>query len=119
MLPTLTVLPGVTLVLVDLPILTPSSNSALRGATLEVVGGTTLNNITYIQSWIRVSGLVSGWFWITVDNFFVDWVTCRSVGCTSSSADTSNSQVAKYRLVSVLLQYLLYLFCIIACSVIL
>ena len=40
----------------------------------------------------------------------------RLYGCTSSSADTSNSYVATYRLVSVLLQYL---FCIIACSVIL
>ena len=41
MLPTLTVLPGVTLVLVGGPILTPSSNPALRGVNLEVVGGTT------------------------------------------------------------------------------
>ena len=40
-LPTLTVLPGVTLVLVGGPILTPSSNPALRGVNLEVVGGTT------------------------------------------------------------------------------
>ena len=36
------VLPGVTLVLVGGPILTPSSNPALRGVNLEVVGGTTL-----------------------------------------------------------------------------
>ena len=43
----------------------------------------------------------------------------RLYGCTFSSADTSNSYVAKYRLVSVRLQYLLYLFFIIACSVIL
>ena len=43
----------------------------------------------------------------------------RLYGCTYSSADTSNFYVAKYRLVSVLLQYLLYLFCIIACLVIL
>ena len=43
-LPTLTVLPGVTLVLVDGPILTPSSNPALRGVNLEVVGGTTQEN---------------------------------------------------------------------------
>ena len=42
MLPMLTVLPGVTLVLVGGPILTPSSNPALRGVNLEVVGGTTL-----------------------------------------------------------------------------
>ena len=41
MLPTLTVLPGATLVLVDGPILTPSSNPALHGVNLEVVGGTT------------------------------------------------------------------------------
>ena len=41
-------------------------------------------------------------------------------GCTSSStADTSNSYVAKYILVSILLHYLVYLFCFIACSVIL
>ena len=40
MLPTLTVLPGVTLVLVGGPILTPSSNPALRGVNLEVVGRT-------------------------------------------------------------------------------
>ena len=38
MLPTLAVLPGVTLVLVGEPILTPSSNPALRGVNLEVVG---------------------------------------------------------------------------------
>ena len=36
-------LPGVTLVLVGGPILTPSSNPALCGVNLEVVGGTTLN----------------------------------------------------------------------------
>ena len=41
MLPTLTVLAGVTPVLVGGPILTPSSNPALRGVNLEVVGGTT------------------------------------------------------------------------------
>ena len=41
MLPNLTVLPGVTLVLVGGPILTPSSNLAFRGVNLEVVGGTT------------------------------------------------------------------------------
>ena len=41
MLPTLTVLPGVTLVLVGGPILTPSSNPALRGVNLEVVGAPT------------------------------------------------------------------------------
>ena len=35
-------LPSVTLVLVGGPILTPSSNPALRGVNLEVVGGTTL-----------------------------------------------------------------------------
>ena len=45
----------------------------------------------------------------------VDWL----YECASSSADTSNSYVAKYRLVSVLLQCFLYLFCIIACSAIL
>ena len=39
--PTLAVLPGVTLVLVGEPILTPSSNPALRGVNLEVVGETT------------------------------------------------------------------------------
>ena len=42
MLLTLTVLPGVALVLVGEPILTPSSNPALRGVNLEVIGGTTL-----------------------------------------------------------------------------
>ena len=42
MSPTLAVLPGVTLVLVGEPILTPSSNPALRGVNLEVVGETTL-----------------------------------------------------------------------------
>ena len=36
--PTLAVLPGVTLVLVGEPILTPSINPALRGVNLEVVG---------------------------------------------------------------------------------
>ena len=36
-------LPTLTLVLVGGPILTPSSNPALRGVNLEVVGGTTLN----------------------------------------------------------------------------
>ena len=41
MLPTLTGLPGVTLVLVGRPILTQSSNPALRGVNLEVVGGPT------------------------------------------------------------------------------
>ena len=41
MLPKLTVLPGVTLVLVGGPILTPTSNQALRGVNLEVVGGPT------------------------------------------------------------------------------
>ena len=41
-LPTLTVLLCVTLVLVGGPILTPSSNPALRGVNLEGVGGTTL-----------------------------------------------------------------------------
>ena len=41
MLPTLTGLPSVTLVPVGGPILTPSSNPALRGVNLEVVGGTT------------------------------------------------------------------------------
>ena len=39
MLPTLTGLPGVTLVLVDGPILTRSSNPALRGVNLKAVGG--------------------------------------------------------------------------------
>ena len=42
MSPTLAVLPGVTLVLVDEPILTPSSNPVFRGVNLEVVGETTL-----------------------------------------------------------------------------
>ena len=42
MLPTLTVLTGLTLVLVGGPILTPASNPALPGVNLEVVGGTTL-----------------------------------------------------------------------------
>ena len=42
MLTTLTVPPGVTLVLVGGPILTTSSNPALRVVNLEVVGGTTL-----------------------------------------------------------------------------
>ena len=42
MLPQLTVLPGVTLVLVGAPILTPSSNPELHGVNLEVVGGTYL-----------------------------------------------------------------------------
>ena len=46
MSPTLAVLPGVTLVLVGEPILTPSSNPALRGVTLEVVGETTLERVT-------------------------------------------------------------------------
>ena len=41
MLPTLTGFPGVTMVLVGGPILTQSSNPALRGVNLEVVGGTT------------------------------------------------------------------------------
>ena len=41
MSPTLAVLPGITLVLVGEPILTPSSNPALRGVNLEVVGETT------------------------------------------------------------------------------
>ena len=41
MSPTLAVLPGVTLVLVGEPILTPSGNPALRGVNLEVVGETT------------------------------------------------------------------------------
>ena len=45
MLPTLTGLPGVTLVLVGGPILTPSSNPALRWVNLEVVGGTTLESV--------------------------------------------------------------------------
>ena len=40
MSPTLAALPGVTLVLVGEPILTPSSNPALRGVNLEVVGDT-------------------------------------------------------------------------------
>ena len=39
MLPTLTELPGVTLVLVDGQIFTQSSNPELSGVTLEVVGG--------------------------------------------------------------------------------
>ena len=46
-LPTLTVSPGVTLVLVDASILTPSSNPALRGVNLKVVGGTTLRLVTF------------------------------------------------------------------------
>ena len=38
-------LPGVTLVLVGEPILTPSSNPALRGVNLEVVGEPTQNTV--------------------------------------------------------------------------
>ena len=45
MLPTLTVLPGATLVVVGGPILTLSCNPALLGVNLEVVGGPTLENV--------------------------------------------------------------------------
>ena len=48
-LPTQTVLPGVTLVLVGGPILTPSSNPALRGVNLEVVGGKPLVGLTILK----------------------------------------------------------------------
>ena len=46
MSPTLAVLPGVTLVLVSEPILSPSSNPALRWVNLEVVGEPTLYSAT-------------------------------------------------------------------------
>ena len=51
MLPTLTVLLGVTMVLVGGPILTPLSNPALRGVNLEVVRlGITLHFIAFCDA---------------------------------------------------------------------
>ena len=53
---TLAVLPGVTLVLVGEPILTPSNNPALRGVNLEVFGepthiSTISNSVTHLRSY--------------------------------------------------------------------
>ena len=45
----LAVLPGETLVLVGEPILTPSSNPALRGVNLEVVGEPTQGSINELK----------------------------------------------------------------------
>ena len=50
-LPTLTGLPSVTLVLISRPILTLSSNPALRGVNLEVVGRPPQ------QEWVAIQAL--------------------------------------------------------------
>ena len=49
-LPTLTALPGVTLVLLGGPIFTQSCHPPLRGATLEVVIGPTEVSIAYLSN---------------------------------------------------------------------
>ena len=55
MSPTLAVLPGVTLVLVGEPILTPSSNPALRGVNLEMVGEPTQESLN-VQLMVQTIG---------------------------------------------------------------